>query len=116
MLSEKEQLYYAETAMPWPMENRDVIIHMWVNSDSIKNMIFVTTVGEPNTLPPKEKIVRLPYFYGRYEVTQIEPNRLGIVYYLDVDPGGSTPAWLVNMFVAKGPYETFYNLSTMLQR
>ena len=115
-ISDKEFLYYAETSMPWPLENRDVVIHMWLNYDSIQNMLFVTAKGEPNALPKKENKVRLPYFYGRYEATQKTNDRLGIVYYLEVDPGGSTAPWLVNMFVSKGPYETFYNLSKMLSR
>ena len=115
-IGDKEFLYYAETSMPWPFENRDVVIHMWLNSDSIQNMLFVTAKGEPDALPKKENIVRLPYFHGRYEAMQKANNRLAIVYYLEVDPGGSTAPWLVNMFVAKGPYETFYNLSKMLSR
>ena len=114
--SKKDFIYYAESAMPWPLENRDVVIHMLFNSDSIANMLFVTASGEPDGFPRKTNIVRLPHFQGRYVATQKTSNQLNILYYLEIDPGGNTPAWLVNMFVAKGPYETFSKLATMLQR
>jgi hypothetical protein len=42
-------------------------------------------------------------------------GRLFIVYFLEMDPGGSVPAWITNMFVAKGPYETFSNLAEVLK-
>jgi hypothetical protein len=37
------------------------------------------------------------------------------VYIFEIDPGGSTPAWLVNMFADKGPYETFKQLGEALK-
>ena len=41
---------------------------------------------------------------------------ISIVYIFEVEPGGSLPAWVVNMFADKGPYETFKKLSDMLKR
>jgi hypothetical protein len=40
---------------------------------------------------------------------------INIVYTFDADPGGSLPAWLVNMFADKGPYESFKKLSVLLK-
>ena len=31
-------------------------------------------------------------------------------YYNKINPGGTLPAWIVNMFASKGPMETFSNL------
>jgi hypothetical protein len=38
-----------------------------------------------------------------------------IIYEVEVDPGGSIPGWIANMFVAKGPFETFGNLGKKLK-
>jgi hypothetical protein len=44
------------------------------------------------------------------------PRYMNIVYTFEADPGGSLPAWLVNSFADKGPYESFRKLSDILKK
>ncbi|MEP6595216.1 MAG: START domain-containing protein [Ginsengibacter sp.] len=111
-----ELIYYAETTLPWPMKNRDQAIRINLFPDSINRKLKITTVGEPNAIPATKGIVRVPYFLGIWQVNAIDNKRISIQYYLNVDPGGSIPGWIANMFVAKGPYETFINLSKLLKQ
>ena len=111
-----ELIYYAETSLPWPMRNRDQAIRINLFPDSINHALKITTVGEPKAIPVTKGIVRVPYFLGVWQVKEIANKKISIEYYLNVDPGGSIPAWISNMFVAKGPYETFINLSKLLQQ
>ena len=114
--SQNELIYYAETSLPWPMRNRDQAIHIIIYLDSANQSIKIITKGEPNAIPVTNGIVRVPYFLGVWQVKTISPGKIFIEYYLDVDPGGSVPAWMSNMFVAKGPYETFMNLAELLRK
>jgi len=111
-----ELIYYAETSLPWPMRNRDQAIRINLFPDSINHALKITTVGEPKAIPETKGIVRVPYFLGVWQVKEIANKEISIEYYLNVDPGGSIPAWISNMFVAKGPYETFINLSKLLKQ
>jgi hypothetical protein len=43
-------------------------------------------------------------------MTAIGNNTIKIDYVVQFDPSGSVPAWLTNMFVTKGPMETFEKL------
>jgi hypothetical protein len=43
------------------------------------------------------------------------PQTIHINYEVEVDPGGSIPGWIANMFVDKGPFETFSNLAKKLK-
>ena len=108
-------LYYAETALPWPMNNRDMAIRMKIFHDTVDKVLTVTTRGEPDAIPEKKGIVRIRRFKANWKVKPADNGKISILYNLDVDPGGSTPAWLVNMFVNKGPYETFNNLAGQLK-
>jgi len=115
-VSENEQVYYAETSLPWPFDNRDVIIRMQIIPGRQANECTIITLGEPETLPANKGIVRIPYFNARYEVQGAGNNKIKIIYYLKSDPGGKLPPWLVNMFSVKGPYETFSNLASLLKQ
>jgi len=42
-------------------------------------------------------------------------NKIQVRYFLNIDPGGAIPAWITNLFITKGPYETFVNLAKQLK-
>lgn len=114
-INANEILYYSETALPWPVNNRDIPIKMQLNVDGKNNTLKVFASGIPNAIPEKKGIVRIPYFNALWDVKYDSRKRLIISYILKMDPGGSVPAGVTNMFITKGPYETFNNLSEMLK-
>lgn len=114
-INTNQLIYYAETALPWPMRNRDQAILITLFPDSINKRLKITTVGKPKEIGLTKGMVRVPYFLGVWDVTALDTKRISISYYLSVDPGGSIPVWISNMFVSKGPYETFINLSVLLK-
>jgi len=115
-ISPTEILSYTETSVPWPASNRDITLKMQINHEAGSNTLKVTAVGVPNAIPVKKGIVRIPYFNSWWDVKSDGRNKLNITYFLSVDPGGSVPAWITNMFVAKGPFETFNGLAEMLKK
>ena len=108
--------YYTETSIPWPMSNRDAVVHMRITRDSLQRFMRVNSTGENKFVPGKDDNVRVVYLDINWYVTMPTSNTISIVYTFDVDPGGSLPAWLVNSFAEKGPYETFKKLSEILKR
>jgi hypothetical protein len=108
-------LYYLETELPWPVDNRDVTIRLRMDVDSIRNTLKATAIAEPNVLPEKKGMVRIKHFNTAWNV-RAAGNQLIINYTLNMDPGGSVPASVTNMFISKGPYETFYNLAQLLKK
>ncbi len=110
-----ETISYTETNVPWPGSNRDVPLHMHLIPDNKLNTLKVIAKGVPDAIPHKKGIVRIPYFNSWWDVKYDGRNKLTIVYFLEMDPGGSVPAWLVNMFIAKGPYETFTGLVRVMR-
>jgi hypothetical protein len=60
--------------------------------------------------------VRVPSYKADWKVTMPTPETIHISYFMEVDPGGSAPAWLLNMFADKGPYGTFSGLSDELKK
>jgi hypothetical protein len=115
-ISNNEVLYYTETSLPWPVNNRYAVVRMKISYDSIKNVGRVVSRDEPNMLPEKTGLVRIKHYHAIWEVKASEKNQLDIVYYLEVHPGGSVPPSVVNLFITSGPYATFSNLAALLKK
>lgn len=113
-INENEFLYYAETHLPWPFDNRDMVIRMHFDLDTSQNFLNVKATGEPNAVPEVGGKVRIQKFYGDWNVKYDGANKISIVYVLQVNPGGNISPGISNLFVTKGPFETFNNLSKLL--
>lgn len=108
-------IYYSETSMPWPVDNRDVVIHMKINTDSLPHFLTITGYNEPDIMPELYGKVRVPHYKAEWKVTMPTMQTIQISYILEIDPGGSLPAWLANSFADKGPIETFSKLAERLK-
>lgn len=108
-------IYHTVTEMPWPFSNRDAVIHIQVNTQNLPAMLTITGTGESGYFPKTGGMVRVEKYFAHWKVTMPSPQTLAIVYQVEVDPGGSIPAWIANMFVDKGPYETFSNLARKMK-
>jgi hypothetical protein len=111
---ENSQLYYNETGLPWPANNRDVVIHMVMEEDPALKSLVIRQESEKGSFPANKGVVRVQHLSGKWIFTETGNKKLKAVYYLDIDPGGSLPAWVVNLFITKGPYETFIKLQQLL--
>jgi hypothetical protein len=112
-----EELYfYSLINSPWPANDRDLAIHLRIRQDSATRDLYVNADEIANYIPQKKGIVRVPLSAENWTVTPLTGNRLKVTYELRLDPGASAPAWLINMFSIKGPYETFLHLREQLKK
>lgn len=107
--------YYTETYLPWPATNRDAIEHLKITRDSLNKFLKITADSEPDYIPEKKGKIRVPHSSIRWYVTAPTSSTINIEYVFEADPGGSLPAWLVNMFADKGPLESFKKLGDILK-
>ena len=114
--SPQDFYYYTETSMPWPMSNRDAVVHLTMNKDSLNRFLKISAIGEPRLIPEKSGKVRVPRSSVSWYVTMPTAKTIHIIYTFEADPGGNLPSWMVNMFADKGPYESFKKLSEILKK
>jgi hypothetical protein len=113
--SETELIYYTEIVSPWPASNRDLVVHLKVEHDIATRNIKVYANSIPDYIPTKEGIVRVPMSKSQWTVKPIDESTLQIEFTMLVDPGGSVPAWLINMVAAEAPYESFRNFKNKIE-
>lgn len=113
-ISSTELIYYSEKDMPWPVTNRDGVMRIKIDQDPTTHVMTVSVTTVNNMVAAKKDIIRVPSSTVSWVVTPTSSNSMKIVYEAQLDPGGSVPAWVVNMFTTKGPFETFKKLKGML--
>lgn len=108
-------IFYSQVSLPWPCSNRDYVAHFTINKRS-DDLYTVDSHAEPEHMPEKPGFVRVRQSAAHWNISKVSENELKIVYTFSFDPGGALPAWLVNMFVAKGPIHTFQKLRECVRR
>jgi hypothetical protein len=109
-ISNSEVIYYSEIGVPWPATNRDFYAHCKIIHDSVSRSLKVVSVGLKDYKPEKKNLVRIPMSKGTWDISTVSDKLIHLKYILELNPGGSVPAWVLNLFSTKGPLETFENL------
>jgi hypothetical protein len=115
-VSAYEFYYYTEAYLPWPLDNRDAIMHTVITKDSLNRFLKINSTAVPNFTAAKSGKVRIKKSSINWYVTRPSSSTIQIVYTFETDPGGNVPAWLVNSFADKGPYESFRKLAQLLKK
>jgi len=114
--SPTELFYYSEVDIPWPVNNRDFIVRLKVTQDENNKAVTIEGENKPTYLPANTDIVRIPQSYSKWLITPMQNGKVQIEYVLQVNPGGTVPAWLINMFATRGPFESFQNLRKQVKK
>jgi hypothetical protein len=111
---DNEQFYYIETSLPWPFDRRDMVYHFQYITLN-KEQVRVIVTGVPEYIQPREGIVRMVKTNGYWLLTSVDSLNTVITYQMHVEPGGSIPAWLANLFIENVPFSTFRELRNIVQ-
>lgn len=115
-VSPTDLFYYAEINMPWPAQNRDFIAHITATQNPDTKVITVDAPSVSGMVPVKERISRIKKSIGKWVMTPVGNSQTNITYYLQIEPDGGAPAWLINMFLSDGPMQSFKNLKVQVQK
>lgn len=116
-ISEREIIFYKELKSPgFVVSDRDLVIRLKVIPNPVTKSIKVESSAVPNFVPPKDNLVRVPLSNETWLITAAPEHKIKISYSLQFDPGGALPPVLVNLFISKGPLESFTNLKEVLKK
>lgn len=115
-IDETEAICYQNVVAPWPIDNRDILINVKVKQDPVTKVVLQKATSVANYLPPVENHIRINVFTATWKLTPLKNGIVNCEYLLLFDPGGSLPAWLINMASTDGPYETTHNMHAMITK
>lgn len=106
-VNEFERFLYHRVDSPWPVSDRDVVVHGTVEVDLAKKTVWSrfrsATLPEA---PPVKDAVRMPKLEGFYKLEWIDADTTRVTYQVMADTGGMLPTWLANRASRKLPLGT----------
>ena len=108
--SDANRVLYHRTAAPWPIADRDAVVQINVTLDKIKKKAtirFKPSQTVQHTVSDKYVRMRIE---GYYDLEQVDESKTRVKYYVDADPGGWLPDWLIRLASEKSPLKTLQGL------
>ncbi len=100
---DKRYTNYMHFNMPWPVKNREMVMEMLVTKR--QDGIYLESNDVPEYLPKNRDKVLIEDFQEQWTIKKgATPDESRITVIGWVDPGGSIPLWVVNMFIARTPF------------
>ncbi|MEK7256997.1 MAG: START domain-containing protein [Bacteroidota bacterium] len=114
-VNDREMYYYERFDFPWPLDDRDVVAWTQVWQDP-KTLALHSKTNSAHWLRKElDDVVRIKKMEIEWIFTPIGNGKIRSEYYLKTDPGGSLPAWLVNLAADQGPLQTMIDFKEMLK-
>ncbi len=114
VVNEYELYYYHETETPWPVQNRYGVIYYKIKQDPTTKVVTIESHEVFGMTPKQEDKVEVEKLTASWVFTPKGNGMVEGVYYLYLNPGGSVPSWLINLFATEGPYQTILKMKTLL--
>jgi hypothetical protein len=115
-MSPTETYTYTINNAPWPVKDRDAVVHNNISQNPETRRVTIHITGEPDYIPPQKEFIRVKMIDGFWEFTPVGNGFVEIVYQVHNDPGGGLPSWLVNSVVVTQPYNTLLNMKKMINQ
>jgi hypothetical protein len=110
----REFIVYQETEAPWPVSNRDYLLHSKIEQDLQTKVILMSFTALVDDGKQSDECVRVTELSGFWRLTPRPEGQVYVEYETHADPAGALPAWLANSFVVDQPLNTLKNLAARI--
>lgn len=115
-VSATEYYYYNLLDFPWPLSDRDMVLHTRFTQDPDTKIAKSVSVGKVGMVAEKDDVVRMTDVEIEWVFYPLQDGRIKLEYYLRSDPGGAIPAWVINLAVDHGPIKSMEGFRNLLKR
>ena len=105
-ISDTEAILFDVTKMPWPVANRELILHYKLEfGKNEKQLVLSFESTDAVEKSVQDGNVRAQVFTGKIFFTPLKDNSTWLEMYLHIDPKGEIPTWLVNLLQVQMPHD-----------
>lgn len=116
VVSPRQAIVYSRSDPPWPISDRDVVMRQVVQVRKPGRHFRVDMRTQGGVLQPTPGVVRITRGHVYFDLQRHSPTQTRVEYYLDLDPRGSLPRWLVRWATRNVPVRTIRDLEAQVAR
>lgn len=109
-ISATESINYTVSKAPWPVSDRDAVVHTRVVQDPHSLAVLIRSEALPEYLPRVAGMVRVEAIASSWQLLPQPDGGVEVRYQVHSDPGGKLPRWLVNAVATEQPLNTLHNM------
>jgi hypothetical protein len=113
-LSETEQLVYLVLDMPWPVTDRDMVIHSKANIDVVAKTVTVQLESASSEHPEQDYVRAISN--GSYQIEALTENQVEFTYVIHTDLGGDLSPSMINPRLVASTYEDIKRLQKFAEK
>ena len=113
-ISFNEGYVYQVIDFPFPVKDRDIILHSVMTQKADTKEVTVQLNAVPDYIP-ETKNVRIKKSNGFYLLKPLPGGSTEVTWQHHTEPGGHVPKWLVNSLLVDTPFKTLNNLRKIVK-
>ena len=114
-LNGQDMYIYQRTSAPWPVSDRDYVLHMKMTQNPDDYSVLITFEATREFSKADVDCVQVTQLTGYWRFTPLAINKVLVEYETAADPAGQLPSWLANSFVVDQPLGTLKNLKKRVE-
>ncbi len=115
-VSETEFYYYIQIDLPWPLGDRDAVMHSTLSQDPTTGIVTSNSNTVDGRVPVSDDFVRLKDMRVQWKLWPSKAGWMYVEYFLHSDPVGGLPDWLVKMALDVGPRHAIQKLRELVKQ
>lgn len=119
-----ERYIYQVNNLPWPVNDRDMVVHVLTSQDARTRAVTISIEGVraedlaidiQRKIPSETKHVRVEKLKGFWKFIPLGGNRTKAIYQMHVELGGILTPAIVNVGVIRSPIKTIQKMREVVQ-
>jgi hypothetical protein len=112
--SKYDDIHYLTIKAPWPVADRDAVYEATTTFSQDGKRALVKLIPRGDYIHEKKNLIRVHNGSGFWNLEEISPNTVQVVYQFHADPAGEIPAWVANSVIVSNPLKTLENLKKLV--
>ncbi len=109
-------IHYITIKAPWPVNDRDAIYEATTTFSKNGKHAHVKLSPLGDYKQESKGFIRVHNGSGFWDLEEIAPNSIRVVYQFHADPAGEIPAWLANSVIVSNPLRTLESLRNIAMK
>ena len=119
MLEQKgkyNDIHYITIKAPWPVNDRDAIYEANTTFSQDGKHARVKLSPRGDYAQENKNYIRVHNGSGFWQLDEVSPGTVQVVYQFHADPAGEIPAWIANSVIVINPLKTLESLRNLATR